>query len=41
MKITETMVLFWKSDEISNFTVDNIEYNCAEQFRCMNNTFSV
>lgn len=38
MKITEEMVLFWEADEIpcqwypSEFTVDGIEYNCAEQF---------
>lgn len=38
MKITEEMVLFWESDEIpsqwypSNFIVDGIEYNCAEQY---------
>lgn len=38
MKTTETMVLFWESDEIpsqwypSDFVVAGVEYNCAEQY---------
>jgi len=38
MKTTDTMVLFWESDEIpsqwypSDFEVDGVEYNCCEQY---------